>query len=254
MCLESRRLDKQIKSLHSQIESLPEGKIICTPNGNGYKWYRSDGHKSVYIPKSERSLAEQLAVKKYLQQIEADCIQEKRAIEFYLRHHCPNKAEDLLVNKPGYQDLLSSYFKPLSKQIQEWMEAPFEQNPKYPENKIHKTSSGNVVRSKSEALIDMVLYTNRIPFRYECALHIGDIVIYPDFTIMHPKTGRIIYWEHMGRMDDPKYNRNVGDRIQIYVSNGIVPNIDLIITYETSEHPLTLQEIEKVVREHFLQE
>ena len=75
------------KALHSKIESLPEGKIICTPNGKGYKWYRSDGHKSVYIPKSERKLAEQLAIKKYLQQIEVDCIQEKQAIDFYLRHH-----------------------------------------------------------------------------------------------------------------------------------------------------------------------
>ena len=65
MCLESKRLEEQIKSLQSQIESFPEGKIICTPNGNTYKWYRSDGHKSVYIPKSERKLAEQLAVKKY---------------------------------------------------------------------------------------------------------------------------------------------------------------------------------------------
>lgn len=63
MCLESKQLEEQINSLHSQIESLPDGKIICTPNGNGYKWYHSDGHKSVYIPKSERNFAEQLAIK-----------------------------------------------------------------------------------------------------------------------------------------------------------------------------------------------
>lgn len=173
MCLESRRLDEQINSLHSQIESLPEGKIICTPNGKSYKWYRSDGHKSVYIPK-------------------------------------------------------------------------------YPENKIHKTSSGNKVRSKSEVLIDMVLYTHKIPFRYECELQLGDFKVYPDFTIMHPKTGKIIYWEHFGKMDDPKYNRNVGDRIQTYVNNGIVPSIDLIVTYETSTHPLAIDEVEKIVKEYFL--
>ena len=252
MCLESRRLDEQIKSLHSQIESLPEGKIICTSNGNGYKWYRSDGHKSLYIPKSQRELAEQLAIKKYLTQIEEDCLQEKIAIDFYLRHHKSAKVEDLLVNKQGYQELLYPYFKPKSQELEEWMNTPFKQNPKYIENKIHKTSSGNLVRSKSEALIDMVLYTHRIPFRYECALKLGNIVIYPDFTIMHPKTGRILYWEHMGRMDDPKYNRNIGERIQSYVNNGIIPSIDLIITYETMEHPLTVYDIEKVIKEYFL--
>lgn len=251
MCLESKRLDEQINSLHSQIKSLPEGKIICTPNGRGYKWYRSDGHKSVYIPKSERNLAEQLAVKKYLQQIEADCIQEKIAIDFYLRHHKPSKAEDLLINKPSYQELLSSFFNPQSQEIKDWMDAPFEQNPKYPENKIHKTSSGNMVRSKSEVLIDMVLYTHKIPFRYECELQVGDYKIYPDFTIMHPKTGKIYYWEHFGKMDDPKYNRNIGDRIQIYINNGIIPSVDLITTYETITHPLSIDDVEKVVEEYF---
>lgn len=251
MCLESKRLDEQINSLHSQIESFPEGKIICTPNGNAFKWYRSDGHKSVYIPKSERNLAEQLAVKKYLQQVEEDCIQEKRAIEFYLRHHCPSKVEDMLINKPGYKELLSPYFKPQSQQLKDWLTTSFEQNPKYPENKIHKTASGNVVRSKSEALIDMMLYTNKIPFRYECALQVGNFTIYPDFTIMHPKTGKIYYWEHFGKMDDAKYNRNIGERIQTYVNNGIIPTVDLIITYETSDNPLTVEDIENVIKRYF---
>ena len=209
MCLESKRLDERIHSLHSQIESLPEGKIICAPNGNVYKWYRSDGHKS-------------------------------------------SKAEDLLVNKPGYQELLSSYFKPQSQEINDWLNAPFEQNPKYPGNKIHKTSSGNLVRSKSEALIDMILYTNKIPFRYECALRLGDYTIYPDYTIMHPKTGRIVYWEHFGRMDDPKYNKNVGERLQTYIDYGIIPSIDLITTFETLDRPLSTEEIEKIVNEYFL--
>jgi len=251
MCLESKQLEEQINSLHSQIESLPDGKIICTPNGNGYKWYHSDGHKSVYIPKSERNFAEQLAIKKYLQQIEKDCIQEKTAIDFYLRHHSPSKAEDLLLNKPGYQELLYPYFKSQSQMIEDWINSSFEQNPKYPENKIHKTSSGNMVRSKSEVIIDMVLYTHKIPFRYECELQIGSYKIYPDFTIMHPMTGKIIYWEHFGKMDDPKYSRNVGERIQTYINNGIIPSIDLITTYESMSHPLSIDEVEKIVREYF---
>ena len=252
MCLESQRLEEQINSLQSQIESLPEGKIICTPNGKNYKWYRSDGHKSVYIPKSKRNLAEQLAIKKYLMQVQADCIQEKTAINFYLRHHSPSRTEDLLINKPGYHELLSSIFKPQSQIIEDWLNASYEQNPKYPENKIHKASSGNMVRSKSEALIDMILYTNTIPFRYECELQLEGYKIYPDFTIMHPKTGKIFYWEHFGRMTDPKYNKNVGERLQTYINHGIIPSIDLITTYESLEHPLSADEVKKIVEEYFL--
>lgn len=252
MCFESKRLEQQIHSLQVQIESLPKGKIICTSNGNSYKWYRSDGHTSVYIPKSERKLAEQLAVKKYLDQQKEDCIQEKCAIDFYLRHHKKSKTQELLIHKAGYQDLLSAYFKPSSQIMSDWMDAPFEQNPKYPENKIHETSSGNFVRSKSEVLIDMVLYTNKIPFRYECALPLRQYTVYPDFTIMHPKTGKIMYWEHFGKMDDVKYNRKVGERIQTYIENEIIPSIDLITTYETMEHPLTIMEIESIVKKFFL--
>ena len=36
-----------------------------------------------------------------------------------------------------------------------------------------------------------------IPFRYECALTLGNTTVYPDFTIMHPNTGELIYREHL---------------------------------------------------------
>lgn len=52
-------------------------------------------------------------------------------------------------------------------------------------------------------------------------------------------------------MDDPKYNRNIGDRIQIYINNGIIPSVDLITTYETITHPLSIDDVEKVVEEYF---
>lgn len=78
MCLESERLDKQINSLLSQIKSFPDGKLVCTKDKNHYyKWYCSDGHNSVYLPRKERKLAEQLAVKKYLSLVIDDMKSEK---------------------------------------------------------------------------------------------------------------------------------------------------------------------------------
>ena len=82
---------------------------------------------------------------------------------------------------------------------------PYDQNPLFPEQRIHKCASGHLVRSKSEAIIDMVLYTNQVPFRYECALTLGKTVIYPDFTIRDPSSGKTYYWEHFGMMDQPSY-------------------------------------------------
>ena len=65
MLSEHKRLEEHITSLESQLNTLPEGKIFCTHNGHLIKWYHSLNDKPIYIPKKNRKLAEQLAVKKY---------------------------------------------------------------------------------------------------------------------------------------------------------------------------------------------
>ena len=251
MCFESQRLEKQIKLLESKIKELPEGKLICARNENRWKWYCSDGHESVYIPKKEQQFAEKLATKKYLSLLCEDMRQEKAAINHYLRHHKPSKADELLINESEYQKLLLSNFSSQSQELYNWMNSKYETCNKYPEKRVFKTASSNMVRSKSEVLIDMALYTNKIPFRYECELNLGELTIYPDFTIKHPKTGKIYYWEHFGRMDNPKYAQNAASKLKNYIENGIIPNIDLITTYETKEYPLDYEAVEKVVKEYF---
>lgn len=254
MLAESQRLEAQINSLQAQLKQFPKGKIFCTRNGNRYKWYQSDGKNHTYIPKKDRFFAEQLAAKKYLSLLLQDLLHEKKAIDFYLRHHItqPSQADFLLTNMPGYQELLSPFFKPLSQELSDWMQSPYDKNTKYPEQLTLKTSSGNFVRSKSESIIDMILHVNRIPFRYECALQLGETIIYPDFTIRHPHTGNIFYWEHFGKMDDPGYSQNVCSKLQLYTFHGIIPSIQLIATCETKQNPLSSETIEKIVKEYFL--
>lgn len=252
MCLERQRLDKQIKSLHSQIKKLPEGNFFCTRNGSRYKWYHSIKGNQKYIPKSERKLAEALVAKKYLTSVYEELINEKEAIDLYLQHHAPSKSDKMFTDMPEYQKLLSPYFKPLSQELEEWMNSPYKQSEKYSENLIHKTTSGNRLRSKSEAMIQMILKKYHIPFRYECALQVGDTIFYPDFTIRHPRTGEEYYWENFGKMDDEKYARNTGGKLQMYIANGITPGVKLITTYETKNKPLTTETIENLISEYFL--
>ena len=252
MLAESKRLEARADALRLRIKELPDGDIFCSRNGRHYKWYRTDGKKQVYIPKKDRRLAEKLAVKKYLSFLLQDFLQEMRAINFYLKHHRMGKAETMLNGMPEYQELLNPYFQPLSREFQNWMNSPYEHNMKYQEHLRHRTGSGRIVRSKSEALIDMVLSVNQIPFRYECALHLGAATVYPDFTIRHPKTGQTYYWEHFGRMDDPEYCKNVCAKLQLYTTNGIIPSVRLITTYETQENPLATDQVEKIVKEYFL--
>lgn len=254
MLAEHKRLEEEISSIQNQLLSFPKDKLICAHNGKHFKWYHSNGHTKTYIPKKNRTYAEQLAIKKYLSSLLEELIHEKKAIEFYLRHHdsIHYTSAQLLLDDSGYKELLIPYFQPLSKELSDWMHSPFEKNDKYPELLIHKSISGNMVRSKSEVLIDMSLHMHNIPFRYECALHLNNITIYPDFTIRHPKTGEYYYWEHFGLMDDESYIQKTCSKIYTYSTNGITPSIHLITTYETKDNPLSIEMIEKIIQYYFL--
>ncbi len=249
---ERKMLEEQVNSLESQLSNLPEGKLVCTRNDNRYKWYQSDGHKSIYIPKKNRELAEELAIKKYLTLQLKDVKQEIRAIDFYLKHHSASRTQKLLDDMPEYQNLLSGFFRPMSQELSDWANSPYDKNPNYPEKLTIKARSGNMVRSKSEAMIDMILYLNKIPFRYECALVLPEGTFYPDFTICHPESGKIYYWEHFGLMDNVSYAQNAYLKLSTYSSYGIIPSVQLITTYETKENPLSPEVIQKIVEHYFL--
>lgn len=249
---EHRRLESEIVNLQKLIKSFPDGGFYVTRNQTRYKWIRTDGKNKSYIPKKMRTLAEKLATKKYLTLLLKDLTKEKTALEFYLRHHSQQgEAHKLLSDNPEYQKLLEPYFTPVSKELQDWANAPYEKNESHPDQLIQKTLSGNYVRSKSEVLIDTLLFTHKIPFRYECKLELGDTAVYPDFTIRHPETGKIYYWEHFGRMDDPGYCKNVFSKLQLYANYDIIPTIQLITTYETRLNPLSSETIERIIQSTF---
>lgn len=248
----SQQLHEQIATLQQKISEAPDGHLICCHGKTHCKWYRSDGHSKQYIPRTNRTLAEQLAVKKYQSYVLDELLQEKKALDAYLHWYPTEKKSEQLMFLPGYADLLKSHFHPLSEELANWMNSPYEQNQNYPEHLLHKTLASHSVRSKSEAMIDSLLYTNKIPFRYECSLVLNGIAIYPDFTIRHPATGKTYYWEHFGMMDDPAYSKHTVSKLQLYISHGIIPSIDLITTYETQQAPLTTETIQKIIDHYFL--
>ena len=53
-------------------------------------------------------------------------------------------------------------------------------------------------------------------------------------------------------MDDPAYAKATSAKLGIYIANGIIPSIQLITTYETREHPLSTEEVEKIIEHYFL--
>ena len=256
MVAEKHVIEQKIMQLEEELCEYPEGELQCVNNGSYSKWFHKLGKEKKYLPKEQILLAQQLATKKYLSLRLSDLIQEKQAIDLYLKHRQahPGKAEALLTDKSEFRTLISNRSDDFEKEITDWQNTPYEQNENYPQQKIYKTITGQYVRSKSEVMISMILYKYNIPFRYECALKLGDRVIYPDFTIKHPRTGKIYYYEHFGRMDDVSYCKKACAKIELYSLNGIMPTIQLLATFETSDNPLTPEAVEQLVKQYFIEE
>jgi ATP-dependent DNA helicase RecQ len=77
---------------------------------------------------------------------------------------------------------------------------------KFSRGRIHKTLSGDLVRSKSEVIIANILYQSGIHFKYEARLVGPDGEIRsPDFTVEWQ--GKTYYWEHLGMLDLEDYGQ-----------------------------------------------
>lgn len=132
--------------------------------------------------------------------------------------------EDLFYEKEGIENHLSHLMKHPNN-VNEFLNDP-----------VHKS----------------LLSNHHIPFRYEGALHLGSLTLYPDFTILHLATEKVYYFEHFGMMDEQGYRLNTSKKLQTYINHGIIPTIDLITTYETKDHPISARTIEKIIQDYFL--
>lgn len=243
---------RELAKIDSCEKKYPKGELLCAKNNSRYKWYLKEQGQTSYLSKNKRELAEILAVKKYYhcRKEELEC--ELSACNAYLYKMASReeKSEQLLQH-PEYMRLIAKHFVPMKDRLMEWQNTDYERCSKHAEALVIKGTMGKMLRSKSEAIIDRLLYQNRIPFHYEEKLVLGGITLYPDFVIRHPVTGAYYYWEHFGMMDDPEYISHACQKIKLYCENGILPSVNLITTFETKEHPLSIEKVEGIIQEYF---
>lgn len=95
------------------------------------------------------------------------------------------------------------------------------------EGLIHRTTRGELVRSKSEVIIADLLDGLGLPYSYEQPFTGPDgSVRYPDFTVDDAETGRRLLIEHLGMMDRPDYVRRWKAKEMWYLNAGVVPVAD----------------------------
>ena len=148
---EKRRLLKEKRRLEKLISRSPEGDLIySTSRSKGkqyYKWFVSQRQGSqkvrVYIPQSDRRLAQALARKHLYQKKLEDTLRELDALDAYLKKHHADSDIKRLVELPAIGALLAQDDPALpvsmDQELYKWMHAKYERNPKHPEHLTVKT-------------------------------------------------------------------------------------------------------------------
>lgn len=117
----------------------------------------------------------------------------------------------------------------------------------HPESLMNVTRRGEKVRSRVELIIANELYFRDIKYVYERKINVGGKSFLPDFIVESPRTGQAVIWEHFGMMDDDNYFKKYADKMKKYLTAGLTPNIDLITTFDTSQHGVDAYAISKTI-------
>lgn len=250
----AKNLSKEILNTEHLLHAAPAENLQWVRNGRYYKYFcTADGSKS-YISKKQKDVLDKLAYKRYLQTKLEDLRHEQDCLENLLSNVSDTGRqphEQLLEDSP-ISALLTAHYRNVPAELEEWAKAEYEKSNRHPEYLVHVTAFGQKVRSKSESMIATALTMYHIPYHYEELLAIGDMTFAPDFTILHPGTQKLYYWEHAGLMDNSEYAGNFFNKLRIYASHGLILNQNLIVTTETNLLPLTEQTIDDVIRYYFL--
>lgn len=249
--MEKRRLTAENNTIREKLKQAPEGLLRCRKQGSVYKWLHStkdkDGHvHCTYLRRTAEEKARALARKTYYLQKQRDNEKEIAALDAYLKRCVRDGGRSMDIKKhPAFSRLLQA--GDLEQELAAWRAAPYEKNPHHEEHLTIRASTGEMVRSKSEAFILSSLAAADIPVRYECRLQLGDAAYYPDFTIRRPSDGQIIVWEHFGLMSEYGYMKTAQDKIRTYIAHGFYPMENLVTTFERKKSTLDFARVMDIV-------
>ena len=260
------KLKNEITSRYEQISSLsrlindqltkcPEGRIrILAKNNMSFYYHVKDRHdiNGKLISNSDITLISLLIQKSYLEKLQKTSDNELKNLSAALKHLSYDPVESVY---DSFSPSRKAYIDPLIHTDDQFRDAwlnrsflpkGFEEGTPY-----YLTDKGERVRSKSEQIIANRLYAADIPYIYEYPLMIDNMTIHPDFTILRMSDRKTLYYEHLGKMDDPNYSRKAVVRINRYILNGVQPGNNLFLSFETSNQPLDVRILDKMIEKFF---
>ena len=244
-------------TLNKLLQRQPEGRLQVSTMRGHPRYYQYLRGQRRYLGKAEAGLVKKLAEKEYCEGMLEKAQKETRLLEYFLEGFEPtgfvNYYEEL---NEGRKRMVDPIILPDNLFAEQWltrMRTLTEvQSNDYEKPEEFTTLNGEKVRSKSEKILADLLKHYGIIYVYEAPLTLKDGVVYPDFTILNLRTREVWYWEHLGKMDDADYAAKNARKVRRYEAAGIFPGEHLIITMETSQHPLRTDEIKMFIERYLL--
>lgn len=205
-----------------------------------------------YVSLSNTDILSPLAQKRYYKEVLTTISAKLQAIDRCIK--VLRKEEVLLDLRKVYEAFprqLKALIKPIEQlddtYAKQWQKTNYATMGRQVNTNL-RTKKGEFVRSKSELIIANKLYDAGLPYHYETLFMKDQFIAYPDFYILNPRTRKEFYWEHFGLMSRQDYLNDSLHKIEEYSKWGIIQGDNLIVTYESAEHQLNTDYVDKLIR------
>ncbi len=201
---------------------------------------------------SDESLIKRLCQQDYDRHLRSEAEHQLSRIQAALKKIPERGLEGIYTNLlPARKGLIIPAVPDRERYIQDWLNVTWTRKGFEKGAPTFDTVKGDIVRSKSEAIIADRYLQLDVLYRYEYPLRLRDgrniVVVHPDFTVLNRRTLAQFYHEHFGRMDDPKYVEKFLWKMRVYMANGIFPGENLLLTFETAASPFSVSQLNRLI-------
>ena len=252
-------LEKVRSDLEKRIARAPEGSLVITKKEGSSSagfYHALAGSGRTYLNRTKKAFIRDLAQKEYDQKALRLVNKELAALRAVLEYCESPKLED--ASELCLQEK-REYIAPVILSDEEfrdaWLARQYDKKDPDDGKHVYPTEKGDKVCSKSEAMEADYMYHHAISYLYEKRLALTDhgrpVWRYPDFTILDPVTREEVIFEHFGMVDDEEYASNMFAKIRLYEENGYVIGENFLFTFETKEHPFTMDQFIAIMNARF---
>ncbi len=235
-----------------KCRNLEKGNLrVCSSHGTVQYHFKKEGsEKEQYLHKYEKEKIKLLVQRDYDLKTLKALKQQQTKIARFLSTYDSELVQDIYNNlKPGRKEFVEPAYLTNEIIINKFYEKyPGNQNTFEYQGKF-QTIKGDMVRSKSEKILSDYFYNSNIHYSYEPKFILKNgKAVYPDFVLLNIRKNKAIYWEHLGLIEKDDYASKNFQKLLDYGDNGLIIGENLILTMESSELPLNINQIEKLVK------